>query len=384
MIWIAFRTVWRQRDPPFFRREVPGLTMSSALITPQAYAGPMEPSAGPEADLLLYAAVPHREMLDQGFYAAEIAGLRNHPSVSSVVATNEMHAVRRAKVDGIISYFYSHSAAIGAIGRMRGIPVIATGGCEQLQRDQAASPASYAARLIAFHGCTITLDRLLATSTTDYERMRSVAQWGREKIELSFHGVRAAEQADRMYFDNQRLPSSLVTIAGLDTPLNVHRKGVLQAVDLLARLHASDPAATLTIIGRTTCAEIVINHARSLGVAGNVHFAGYVSEQEKRDLLHRSRFYIQLSEYEGFGIGALEALAHGCHVIHTNVGGLRDTVGDMGTIVDRNAVRDLDLAHLSIPKRLEWSQFNAHLARFSERARADAILRALRILPASI
>jgi glycosyltransferase involved in cell wall biosynthesis len=344
----------------------------------------MEPPPGSGADLLLYAAVPQREMLEQGFYAAEIAGLRNHPSVRSVTATNGMHEVRRAKVDGIISYFYSHSAAVGAIGRMRGIPVIATGGCEQLQRDQAASSNSYAARLIAFHGCTITLDRLLATSTTDYERMRSVARWGREKIELSFHGVRAAEQADRLYFDNSRLPGSLVTIAGLDTALNVHRKGVLQAVELLARFHASDPTATLTIIGRTTCAEMVIDQARRLGVANNIQFAGYVSEQEKRDLLHRSRFYIQLSEYEGFGIGALEALAHGCHVIHTNVGGLRDTVGDMGTIVDRDAIGDLDLARLSMPERPEWSQFTAHLARFSERARADAILRALRILPASI
>ena len=86
-------------------------------------------------DLLLYAAVPRRTMLNQGFYAAEVEGLLADPRVRNVTTTNRLYDIRSAAVDGIISYFYSHSAAVGAIARMRGIPVIATVRCGELLRD---------------------------------------------------------------------------------------------------------------------------------------------------------------------------------------------------------------------------------------------------------
>jgi glycosyltransferase involved in cell wall biosynthesis len=331
----------------------------------------------PLVDLLLFAAVPNRAMLDQGFYAAEVDGLLAHPSVRSVVTTNNLREIRYAKVDGIVSYFYSHTAAVAAIGRARGIPVVATGGGEQLLRDPATSATTYAARLAAFHACTVMTTGILATSTADYARMLAVAKFGREKIRLSYHGVAAVEQSALGYFTNDRTPASLVTIAGLDTELNVRRKGVLEAVDLLARFHAVSPSASLTIIGRATCRDMVVAHAATRGVSDRVDFAGYVTEEEKLNILHRSRFYVQLSEYEGFGIGALEALAHGCQVIHTNVGGLRDTIADYGIVVSRNMIDQFDPRTTPVYTLPERSQFTAHLARFAVDRRSNALIRAL-------
>ena len=328
-------------------------------------------------DLVLFAAVPDRSMFDQGFYAAEIDGLRQQPAVRRVVAINDLDELRRTDAAGIISYFYSHSAAVGAIARMKGIPAIATGGGEQLFHDPTTSARTYALRLAAFHACTILLDRILATSTSDFERMRGIARFGRERIELSFHGVAAVERASPAHFAYERAPSSLVTIAGLDTELNVRRKGVLEAVDLLARFHACDPAASLTIVGRTTCRDMVAAYATRLGIADRVSFAGYVTEDEKLDLLHKSRFYVQLSEYEGFGIGALEALAHGCQVIHTNVGGLRDTIGDYGIVVPKSAVRDFDVSSITPPETLNWAKFKDHLSKFEVNKRAKSLLQGL-------
>ncbi len=337
----------------------------------------MRKTASEPIDLLLFAAVPRRTMLDQGFYAAEAQGLRGMPGVRSVTATNSLARVRRARVDGIVSYFYSHTAAVAAIARMRGIPVVATGGGEQLVHDAATGAANYAARLAAFQACTALADRLLATSTDDYERMRAVALLGRNRIERSFHGVAAVEQASPHHFQHPRAPASLVTIAGLDSSLNVQRKGVLEAVDLLAKFQAQTPSASLTIIGRTTCQDMVAAHARMRGVADRVRFAGYVTEKEKLALLHSARFYVQLSEYEGFGIGALEALAHGCQVIHTNVGGLRDTVADYGIVLPRSAVAGFDPAPIPPYTPPDWPRFAAHLAQFGVERRAMAILRAL-------
>jgi glycosyltransferase involved in cell wall biosynthesis len=316
-------------------------------------------------------------MLDQGFYLAEIQGLRRMPHVRSVTATNSLAQVRRADVNGIVSYFYSHTAAVAAIGRMRRIPVVATGGGEQLLDGMASGATQFASRLAAFHACTALAKRLLATSTEDYERMRDIAIVGRDRIERSFHGVAAVEQASPRHFQYAREPASLVTIAGLDSELNVHRKGVLEAVDLLARFRAQTPSASLTIIGRTTCQAMVAAHARMRGVAEHVRFAGYVTEEDKLALLHRTRFYVQLSEYEGFGIGALEALAHGCQVIHSNVGGLRDTVADYGIILRRDGIAEFDPGSIPPYDVPDWSRFAAHLAQFKVRVRASTILRAL-------
>lgn len=328
-------------------------------------------------DLLLFAAVPHRSMLEQGFYHAEAEGLRAHPRVRNVKTTNDLSEIRRAEVDGIVSYFYSHSAAVGAIARSRRIPVVATGGCEQLIHDAETSTRTFAARVAAFHACTLVMNRLLATSTTDFERMREVAWFGRDRIELSFHGVAAVENASPRHFSDLRPPASLITIAGLDTELNVRRKGVLEAVDLLARFHDWDASASLTIIGRTTRRDMVEAHARKRGVADRVRFMGYVTEEQKLELLHGARFYVQLSEYEGFGIGALEALAHGCQVIHTNAGGLRDTIGDYGVILARDATDGFDPSAVPDYALPDWSRFSAHLAQFDVMRRADALIRAL-------
>jgi glycosyltransferase involved in cell wall biosynthesis len=328
-------------------------------------------------DLLLYAAVPRRTMLDQGFYAAEAQGLLAHPRVRSVVATNRLEDVRRAPVAGIISYFYSHSAMVGAIARLRGIPVVATGGCEQLLHDPTTPTHVYFARTAAFHACTAVMSRLLATSTSDFNRMREVARIGRDRIQLSFHGVAAVEHVSAEHFERPRDPASLVTIAGLDSELNVRRKGVLEAVDLLARFHSHDPSATLTVIGRDTCRAMVEARAASKGVAGRVRITGYVTDQEKLALLRQSRFYVQLSEYEGFGIGALEGLAQGCQVIHTNMGGLRDTIGDYGIILQRDAIDRFDPASVAPYIIKDWDALSEHLSKFCVRKRAETILSCL-------
>lgn len=327
--------------------------------------------------LLLFAAVPQRSMLNQGFYAAEVDGLRAHPAVAQVVTTNSLAEVRSADVDGIVTYFYSHSAAVGVIAKARRIPVIGTGGCEQLVRNQALSVPNYLARLTAFHACTAVLDRLVATSTSDYERMRDVAIIGRDQIWLSFHGVPSVADRSPDVFSLHRAPASLVTIAGLDTIDNVRRKGVLEAVDLLARFAENNPTASLTIIGRTTRRDLVERHAKARGVLKNVHFTGYIDEREKIALLRRTRFYVQLSEYEGFGVGAIEALAQGCQILHSNVGGLRDTVADYGVVISRTAVATFDLDTIPDYRILDRVAFEHHLACFNTQHRADTLIRAL-------
>lgn len=335
------------------------------------------PAATRKKRLLLYAATPERSMLQQGFYAAEVEGLCREAVVTDMQVTNRIADIWLKDFDGLVCYFYSHTAFAAAVARVRGKRVIATGGAEQLFRSMAPNSGIYLIRLIFFWLSLLFVNKILATSSADYRRMRNLAWFRKSAIMLSFHGVDAVGRIDKANFATPRVDGSMVTICGMDTILNIKRKGLLRAINLLAHMKSRIPEARLTVIGRTTCAEIARDHAEQLGCAGALDFVGYVSEEEKISLLKTARFYIQLSDYEGFGIGALEALAMGCQVVHSNVGGLRDTIAGYGIIVPLEARMVLDpAAPYKIP---DWKVFERHMSQFTVSRRANCILQSLQL-----
>jgi glycosyltransferase involved in cell wall biosynthesis len=52
-----------------------------------------------------------------------------------------------------------------------------------------------------------------------------------------------------------------------------------------------------------------------LGIADEVHFTGWVDEADKPALYSLARGALYLSEYEGFGLPVLEAMASGCPLV---------------------------------------------------------------------
>lgn len=326
--------------------------------------------------ILIYAAVRDEKMLEQGFYLAEADGLRAHPRVAEVRLTNRLGEVLRGQYDALVSYFYSHSAAAATFARLRGRPVVVTGGAEQLFPELAASWRQHNIRLTAFRLTAATATRLLATSTSDLHQMRRLAPWATEKIELSFHGAAAVERPATDGVES-RPAASFVTICGLDTALNIERKGIPETLALLNASVRDNPDAYLTIIGRTTCRDLVEQHATALGVTGRVRFAGYVSEVDKIALLRAHRYYVQLSTYEGFGIGALEALAQGCQVIHSGAGGLGDTIAHFGVVLPPADAGKFLLAGLPRYAGPADPALAEHLSRFQPSRRADTIVRAM-------
>lgn len=329
------------------------------------------------ARVLIYAAVPDERMLEQGFYAAEAEGLRADPDIAEVRVTNRLATVARGDYDGLVSFFYSHSALATLLARLRGRPSVVTGGGEQLFPELAGSRLRYLVRAAAFQATALFASRILATSTSDLARMQEIVRFGRARLMLSYHGAPAVEHVEGIGDITERPAGSFITICGLDTPLNVRRKGIPEALELVARVSVECPSAALTIIGRTTCRAMVEDQARSLGLGDRVRFAGYVDEDEKLALLHTHRYYLQLSVYEGFGIGALEALSQGCQIIHSGAGGLADTVADFGVVVTRDAIGDFSLAALPPYAGLRDPRLVRHLERFRPATRAAAIRQAL-------
>ena len=113
-----------------------------------------------------------------------------------------------------------------------------------------------------------------------------------------------------------------------------------QETVIRAMKHIEDDAI-LYFVGdgetRTHCE----NTAKELGVFGRVFFLG--SRSDVAELISSSYIGIQSSNWEGFGLTAVELMAAGKPVIASNVDGLKQVVDGAGLIFEKG--NDDDLAH---------------------------------------
>ena len=100
---------------------------------------------------------------------------------------------------------------------------------------------------------------------------------------------------------------------------------------LLAFAKLDVPGARLEIAGAGDFRDELEKLAGSLGVASRVRFSGYISPEEKRDLLRRSWATVFASPKEGWGLTNLEAQACGTAAIASNSPGLRESLIDEET-----------------------------------------------------
>jgi glycosyltransferase involved in cell wall biosynthesis len=91
------------------------------------------------------------------------------------------------------------------------------------------------------------------------------------------------------------------------------------------------PKARLEIAGSGDYLDSLIDLAKRLGIEDRVDFRGFVSEQEKVDILRRSHVVANPSSKEGWGVTVIEANACGTPVVASDVPGLRDAVVDRET-----------------------------------------------------
>ena len=81
--------------------------------------------------------------------------------------------------------------------------------------------------------------------------------------------------------------------------------------------------------------------AERLGIAGQVMFAGVVDDV--RPWLSAFDAFVLPSRSEGMGLVLVEAMALGCPVVATKVGGIPEVLGDAGVLVESGNVEALAL-----------------------------------------
>lgn len=75
-------------------------------------------------------------------------------------------------------------------------------------------------------------------------------------------------------------------------------------------------------------AQLLREHAQAEGILDTVVFAGYVTSDAMNALMSACRAFAYVSEYEGFGIPPLEAMACGAPVVASDASSLPEVVGE--------------------------------------------------------
>jgi glycosyltransferase involved in cell wall biosynthesis len=163
---------------------------------------------------------------------------------------------------------------------------------------------------------------------------------GRSRDELVGLGVRAEDihvihnGTDRaMALGVPRAVTPTVVVLGRLVP----HKRVELAIDTLGLLRDRVPGVQLRIVGDGWWRQRVEEHAEAAGLTDAVHFLGYVDEVTKHRELSRAWVALAPSAKEGWGLGVVEAGAHGVPTVaHHGAGGLSESIvdGRTGVLVD--------------------------------------------------
>lgn len=290
--------------------------------------------------VMFYSAVADEALFERaGFYRDDIRALSLRGD--EVVATNRAFDVLRHRPQRIIGYFYSRALIVAVLGRLVGARVVLTGGADQIAPAATSGKRAIIHRIIAF-SCLLFAHKILTTCREDEENFRALAcgiGMLQRKVRRAPHAVVPPAVPRTAERDSEIL--RFVTLCWMGSEGNVRRKGVDRAVQLVVLLRGTGAKITLEIAGTDGPGRALLDAVVETCDAGDfVTFLGPISEARKADMFGRSHAYLQLSEYEGFGVAAAEAMLSGLVVVHSAKGGLADAVGDCGLVVP------LDLAPL--------------------------------------
>lgn len=106
------------------------------------------------------------------------------------------------------------------------------------------------------------------------------------------------------------------------------QKGLDYLLEVLRSVRVSRPDAVLRIAGDGPERERVARRAELMGLSRHVELLGYVAHAELPALYAAASVFLSTSVYEPFGLTTLEAMASGCPVVVSALGGAGDFVRD--------------------------------------------------------
>lgn len=272
--------------------------------------------------ILFYSSVKSLELFNtQKFYQIDIVLLKNL-GYDVWISNRIVDSLKFWEYDILFSYFYRYSFFASFFAKCLGKRTYFTGGIDNL--DENYTPVRrYKLQVLFFKLCYWVSNSCIIVSQSDLKNIAKVFHF-KKRLSYSEHVI------DTKLFvsdaPKEKLFATIVWMGGVD---NVRRKGVDKSLRIFAELKKMPTFSDykFIIMGRqgegTTLVQSLINE---YDLRESVELVGEVSEEEKITFLKRSKYYFQLSLYEGFGLAALEALCANNILIHSGKGGLSNPV----------------------------------------------------------
>jgi len=218
----------------------------------------------------------------------------------------------------------------------------------------AAHPEWFTWREGARRRTTVQLAARAATcvvTISQFSKREIVAHLGIDssKVVVAYPGVADLKGPPRIVDDlphaARTLPDAARTLRVRDTSSQTvlfvgsifNRRHVPELIEGFARLARDRGDARLQIVGdnRTSPAIDVAGAIRATGLTDRIQLSSYVTDQELQALYAGASAFAFLSEYEGFGLTPLEAMAAGLPVLLLDTPVAREICGEAAIYVER-------------------------------------------------
>lgn len=131
--------------------------------------------------------------------------------------------------------------------------------------------------------------------------------------------------------------------------LHKNHLGLLAALDILRRQYGLEISLILVgARGTDGTFEKVMNRVSELDMASQVHYLGYVPDEDMAPLYKLAGALVFPTFMGPTSMPIIEAFAAGCPVICSNVEGYGDQIGDAGLLIDPTSLNDLAQAIHSV------------------------------------
>jgi glycosyltransferase involved in cell wall biosynthesis len=175
-------------------------------------------------------------------------------------------------------------------------------------------------------------DRIAADTVAARSEIVDRLHVGPEKVAVAGAGV------DDEWFKLPRTPAEPPYLLAVGTV--EARKDLETAVRAVATI----PDVKLVSAGVQTVYAVGVNRlARELGVSDRVELRGFVGEAELRELYAAAAALVFPSQYEGFGLPPLQALAARLPVVASDIPVLREVLDDCAIFAQPGNVEDFAL-----------------------------------------
>ena len=304
-------------------------------------------------NVIFYSTVDDKDLFRvTGFYATDINILKDLGH--NVILSNSIFAfLRFCQYDLTFIYFWTKGLIPALISKFFGKKVIFTGGIDRLDKIYNKSSLDYFVKKILFKICTTISDANIIVSKGDLINIEKTGYSIHKK-----HYLPHVIEFEKYEYDGRPKKDVITTIVWMgQSDANVIRKGVDRLLFVYKEFLKLNNDLTVQIIGSigkgTNYLEKII---KELGIENKITFTGRINEHAKIQYLKESKYYFQLSLYEGFGISALEALAAGNIVIHSGRGGLADTIASHGILIE-NIDDYLSIAMKTVEIQMKYDEY---------------------------